>query len=139
MRRPSYSNNAFSNNALNAIRRIKGSLLPSRYNLDAITIKPPVVLVKKKYRWNRNHLSRRKLRLRAGGLRRAETKCEICVGGYFPWPPSCNGRHGRDVSLPRVTVPFNRWLGDGGIVGGVSWVWDSRGSVMGNVLSLQLA
>jgi hypothetical protein len=47
VRRPSYSNNAFSNNALNAIRRIKGSLLPSRYNLNAITIKPPVVLEKK--------------------------------------------------------------------------------------------
>jgi hypothetical protein len=47
VRRPSYSNNAFSNNALNAIRRIKGSMLPSRYNLNAITIKPSVVLVKK--------------------------------------------------------------------------------------------
>src|SRR5262245_39351773 len=100
---------------------IKGSLLPSRYNLNAITIKPPVALVKK-YRRNRNHLSRRKLRLRAGGLRRAETKCEACVGGTFLGHQSCNGRHGRDVSLPRVTVPSNRWLGDGGIVGGVSWV-----------------
>src|SRR6516165_190413 len=77
VRRPSYSNNA-----LNAIRWDKGSLLPSWHNLDAITIKPSVVLVKK-VSTDRNHLSRRKLSSRAGGLRRAETKCENCVGGTF--------------------------------------------------------
>src|SRR6516165_10830707 len=71
--------------------------------------------INKKVSTDRNHLSRRKLRSRAGGVRRAETKCEICVGAYFPghqvaMDVTC-------VTWPRVTVPFNRWLGDRGIVG----------------------
>jgi hypothetical protein len=65
-----------------------------------------------------------------GGCTGADTECEICVGAYFPGHKVATGRHGRDVSWPCITVPFNRWLGDSG---------RSRGSVMGTVLSLRLA
>src|SRR6516162_9176149 len=87
-----------------------------------ITIKPPVVLTKSID--GSQLIAAPQIEMEGGRCTaRAETKCE----GVLSWPSSCNGRHGRDVSLPRVTVPFNRWLGD------------SRGSVMGNVLSLQRA
>jgi hypothetical protein len=48
---------------------------------------------------------------RAGVVRDADTECEICVGAYFPGHKSWQvGVTGLTPHLPRVTVPFNRWL-----------------------------